>query len=84
MSSMEIPIIKIGNSKGILLSKWLLKRYHFGEKVEVIMKEDRIEIIPILSVRKGWDEKFEEMHQRGDDQLFIDELPEDEDLEEWK
>ena len=81
---MEIPIIKIGNSKGILLSKTLLERYNFGEKAEIVMKHNHLEIRPVQSPRKGWDEKFQQMHQRGDDRLIIDNLFEDDYLEEWK
>ena len=87
---MKIPIIKIGNSKGILLSKTLLVRYHFGEKVELIMKENHLELKPIDAPREGWEDKFRQMHKHGEDKLIIDDLLEDEDLfededlEEWK
>jgi len=81
---MEIQVIKIGNSKGILLSKVLLERYKFGKKIEVVMKPNHLELRPVKSVRQGWDEKFKEMHEQGEDRLLIDDLPEDEELEEWK
>jgi antitoxin MazE len=81
---MEIPIIKIGNSKGIILSKVLLDRYGMGNKLELIMKENHLELKALKSVREGWDEKFQEMHEHGDDRLLMDELSEDEELDEWK
>ena len=81
---MKIPIIKIGNSKGILLSKTLLERYKFGEKLEIVMKYNHLELRPIDAPREGWDEKFKAMHQRGDDRLLIDNRLEDEHLEEWE
>lgn len=81
---MEIPIIKIGNSKGIILSKTLLERYKLGNKLEIVMKENHLELKAVKSVREGWDEKFQEMHQRGDDRPLIEHLSEDEEIEEWK
>lgn len=81
---MEIQVIRIGNSKGILLSKVLLERYKFGEKIEIVMKANHLELRPLKSVRQGWDEKFKEMHKQGEDNLLINDLPEDEELEEWK
>jgi len=77
---MKVPIIKIGNSKGILLSKTMLERYHFGEKVELIMQENHLELKPIDTPREGWEDKFRQMHEAGDDKLIIDDLFEDEDM----
>ena len=62
---MEVPIIKIGTSKGILLSKTLLERYEFGEKVEIIMKHDHLELRPVEAPRVGWEDKFRLMHEEG-------------------
>jgi antitoxin MazE len=81
---MEIPIIKIGNSKGILLSKTLLERYKFGDKIEIIMKQDHIEIKPVKSPRAGWDDEFAKMHERGDDELLIDVMLDDDIIEDWE
>ena len=33
--------------------------------------------------RKGWSEAFAEMHAAGDDQLYIDDVFEDENFDEW-
>ena len=81
---MEIQVIRIGNSKGILLSKVLLERYKFGDKIEIVMKSNHLELRPVESVRQGWEKKFREMHEQGEDNLLFEDLPEDEELEEWK
>lgn len=83
MKIMKIPIIDIGNSKGIILGKTLLERYGFGDKLEVIMKQDHIELKPTKSPREGWEEQFKLMHQNGDDRLLIDNIEDDDFLEEW-
>ena len=81
---MEVSISKIGNSKGIRLSKLLLEKYNIRDKVELILEKGQIIIRPLNEPRKGWDEAFKEMHENGDDQLLMGDVFEDEDLEEWK
>mgnify|MGYP001554767269 CR=1 FL=1 len=80
---MEISIIKIGNSKGLRLSKDILTQYNITDKVELILKKGYIILKPKSEPRKGWDESFKEMHKNKDDQLLIDDVFEDEDLQEW-
>ncbi|MDR9399073.1 AbrB/MazE/SpoVT family DNA-binding domain-containing protein [Salibacter sp.] len=80
---MEVSVIKIGNSKGIRLSKELLKQYHIEDKVELIFKKGHIVLKPKKKPREGWEKAFEEMHKQGDDNLLIDDVFEDEDFEEW-
>ncbi|MFN3758273.1 MAG: AbrB/MazE/SpoVT family DNA-binding domain-containing protein [Algoriphagus aquaeductus] len=81
---MEANVIKIGNSKGVRLSKTILEKYEIGEKVEVILEKDQIILRPIKQPRQGWAEAFKKMHENGDDELLIPDVFEDEDLEEWK
>ena len=80
---MKAPIIKIGNSKGLRLSKTLLEQYNIKDKVELVLKEGYIILRPLEEPRQGWEEAFSEMHEQGDDQPLIDDVFEDEDLEEW-
>lgn len=80
---MEVPIIKIGNSKGFRLSKTLLEKYNIRDKVELILEKGRIIIKPISSPRKDWDIAFKEMHKKGDDKLLFNDVFEDENQEEW-
>jgi antitoxin MazE len=80
---MEVSIIQIGNSKGLRLNKSLLDKYNIKDKVEVILEQGQIVIRPIDSPRKGWDEAFKEMHENQDDQLFMDDVFEDENFDEW-
>ncbi|MGC9332221.1 MAG: AbrB/MazE/SpoVT family DNA-binding domain-containing protein [Bacteroidales bacterium] len=80
---MEVPIIKIGNSKGFRLSKTLLEKYNIKNKVELIFEKKHIIIKPVSSPRQGWDEAFKEMNENGDDQLLFDDVFPDENLEAW-
>jgi antitoxin MazE len=81
---MEIPIIPIGNSKGIRLSKTILEKYNISDRVDLVMEEDRLVILPVLGVRQGWEERFRAMHEQGGDDLLIDDVFKDETFEEWK
>ena len=81
---MEVSIINVGNSKGILLSKTILEKYGFAEKIELIMKQDQLELLPVKPPRQGWDEAFKEMHERGEDHLLNDDVLDDDLWEEWK
>jgi antitoxin MazE len=81
---MEVAIINVGNSKGILLSKTILEKYGFVEKIELVMKENHLELKPVKPPRQGWDEAFKEMHEKGEDRLLDDDVLDDDLWEEWK
>jgi antitoxin MazE len=81
---MEVSVIKIGNSKGIRLSKTLLDKYNIQDTVEVILEKGQIVIKPLSRPRKGWEKAFKKMAENGDDRLLINDVFEDENLEEWK
>jgi antitoxin MazE len=80
---METSIIQIGNSKGLRLSKTILKKYNIKDKVEMILEKGQIVLKPIHSPRKNWENAFKKMHDNNDDKLLIDDVFEDENLEEW-
>ncbi|WP_339880544.1 AbrB/MazE/SpoVT family DNA-binding domain-containing protein [uncultured Algoriphagus sp.] len=80
---METAIIKIGNSKGLRLSKTILEKYDIKDKVDLILEKGQIIIKPISSPRKNWEEEFRKMSENGDDKLLMNDVFEDENLEEW-
>lgn len=76
--------MKIGNSRGFRLSKTILEKYQIKDKVELILEKSQIIIKPVVEPRKGWDLKFKEMHENGDDKLLIEDVFEDENMEDWQ
>lgn len=80
---MELSVIKIGNSKGIRLSKTILEKYSISDKIELILEKDYIILKSKTEPRKGWEKAFKKMHENGDDQLLMDDVFEDENFEEW-
>ena len=79
---MEAKIIRIGNSKGLRLSKTILEKYKIEDKVQLILEKDYLILKPIRDPREGWDEAFQKMHERSDDHLLIDDVFEDEHFDE--
>ena len=80
---MDVSIIKIGNSKGIRLSKTLLEKYNIKDTVELILEKGHIILKPKEEPRKGWEKSFKKMSERGDDGLLMPDVFDDEGLEEW-
>ncbi len=81
---MNIPIISIGNSRGIRLSKTLIEKYNIQDSIELILEKDCIILKPKTSSRNGWEKAFKKMHENGDDKLLMSDIFEDENFEEWK
>jgi antitoxin MazE len=81
---MELSVINIGNSKGIRLSKTILEKYNIHDKIELILEKGFIVLKPKMEPRKDWEKAFQKMHENGDDQLFMNDVFEDETFEEWK
>jgi len=81
---MEIAIIKIGNSKGLRLSKSILDEYNISDRVEIILEKGRIILKPIEKPRKNWETAFQKMRLENDDQLLVNDVFDNEAFEEWK
>lgn len=79
---MKVPIIKIGNSKGIRLPKTILAKYEITDSVEMVMEDEVLILRPIKDARSGWNEAFKSMNDSGDDELLIDDIFGDESFEE--
>ena len=78
---MQAKIIKIGNSKGLRLSKTILDKYEIKDMVELVLEADHLVLKAIPNQREGWEEAFRLMHKNGDDVLLIDDVFEDEDID---
>ena len=81
---METAIIKIGNSKGLRLSKSILEKYNINERVEIILEKGRIILKPIEKPRNNWEAAFQKMRSDNDDQLLVNDVFDNETFEEWK
>ena len=80
---METAIIKIGNSKGLRLSKTILEMYNIKDKVEMILDKGQIILKPIDKPRNDWEKACKEMRANNDDNSIIEDVFDDESFEEW-
>lgn len=83
---MEASLIKIGNSKGVIIPSKLLKLVGLKEKINIEVLDDKIIIAPAKKVaRDGWEEMIkEELAKNGPQESLMPDVFEDEDLAEWK
>ena len=82
---MEANIIKIGNSKGIIIPANIIKLLGLEDSVQLEMENEKLIVRPSKKKkpREGWEESFKKMHENGDDELLIPDVFEDEDFENW-
>lgn len=63
---MRTKLRKIGNSKGITLSKSLLDQYQFEDEVEIVTQEKGLLIMPVKAKpREEWEKQFKDANKRG-------------------
>ncbi len=80
---MDLSVVKIGNSKGIRLSKTILEKYEIEDTVEITLEKDHIVLKSKPAPRKGWDKQFKRMKSTGDDKLLMPDVFNDETFDEW-
>jgi antitoxin MazE len=81
---MKSTIRKIGNSKGVIIPQSILKECQIDEDVNIEVKDMQIILTaPQNAKRKGWAEAFKEMAAKGDDQLVMPDVFNDEDVTDW-
>jgi antitoxin MazE len=77
-------VVKIGNSRGIRIPRTLLEQAGLTDEVEMTVEGNRLIVHSAHLPRAGWEARFAEMAEKGDDQL-LDEavLPTQWDEDEW-
>ncbi len=80
---MQAKIIKVGNSKGLILNKTILEKYRIDKEVNIRLMEDYLIIEPVNKPRAGWDAQFKEANSESTEEQLIPDVFEDEDLLEW-
>ena len=68
---MITKIIAIGNSKGVRIPNHILKQLEIENKIELTVEENKIILQPIKNPREEWEVIFKTMHERGEDNLII-------------
>jgi len=79
---MIIKVIKIGNSKGIILPKVILSKYDIKNQLVITLGEGGFTLKPINKPRAGWAEASKKISKLGEDELLIPDVFENETLDE--
>jgi antitoxin MazE len=77
---MRTSIIKIGNSKGLIIPVQLLKECGFEDEVSLQVKNDTLVISKLGKPRERWEETF---LRANPDQMIMNDLSNDFDESEW-
>jgi antitoxin MazE len=80
---MRANIIKVGNSKGLILNKTILEKYQIENEVNIRLQDDHLIIEPISNPREGWDSQFKQAKPVNEEKALIPDVFEDENLLEW-
>lgn len=75
---MQVPLVQIGDQKGISIPHAILTKYAITESVELVLEQGFIILKPTAKARAGWEEAFRAMHENGEDVLLIPDVFEDE------
>lgn len=76
-------LVKIGNSRGIRIPKAVLERLHLADEIDIVVKDDHLEVRPGRNPRDGWADAFSEMAKRGDDKPIDEPTPTAWEGQEW-
>jgi antitoxin MazE len=67
---MKTSLIHSGNSRGVRISKPLIKQCGLEDEVEMVVRDDGILIRAARAPRSGWAQAFLKMARAGDDALL--------------
>lgn len=82
---MRIDVIKIGNSRGVILPKSILAQCHIDAAVDLRIENNTIIIQSTKKPREEWAEQFAIMAKQGDDVLLDSDRTHDSfDKDEWE
>ena len=76
-------VVKIGNSRGIRIPRSLLEQAGLTGEVEMMVEGNKLIIHSARLPRSGWEARFAEMAEHGDDRLLDETAPTQWDEEEW-
>jgi antitoxin component of MazEF toxin-antitoxin module len=82
-----VTLTRWGNSLGVRIPAHLLKKIkaYLGERFELsVNKQGGLTLIPINSSHERWLEAFNTAADTGNDQLFIEDVKNNFDQDEWK
>ena len=83
-NNMKVPLIRIGNSRGVRIPKPLIEECQLSDEVDLQVKDNSIVISSITAVRSKWEDAFQRMSNSGDDRLLDVPVITDWDETDWQ
>jgi len=81
---MEANIIRVGNSKGIIIPSKFLKLIGLSNKVSIDVEDNKLIIEPVEeNSRADWNDLFVKANSKDDTEILIPEVFENETFEDW-
>jgi antitoxin MazE len=82
---MQVPVVAIGNFRGIRLPKAILDQLQISDKLDLEVENQQIILKPITKYpRNGWGAAFKRMHNQHEDIILMQESTPSEAFEwEW-
>jgi antitoxin MazE len=82
---MRVELIRVGNSRGLRIPKFLIEQCGFGSGVELRIENDRLVMVPDHRPRQGWEEAFRRAGESAKDEVLLGTIPRNEfDHNEWR
>lgn len=72
---MKARVVRIGNSRGIRIPKSVIAQCQLHGAVDLIVQQGQLVVRSAAKAQAGWNQAFEQMHRRGDDQLMDRDAP---------
>ncbi len=66
----KTKLVKIGNSQGIRIPRVIVKQAGLQGELELEVRRKQLVVRPAYQPRQGWEARFREMSERGDDRLL--------------
>lgn len=76
-------VVKIGNSRGIRIPRTLLEQAGLTDEIEMSVEGNRLIVNAVRAPRAGWDARFADMAEKGEDRLLDETTPTQWDRDEW-
>ncbi len=77
MEILKISVVRIGGSRGIRIPRKVLDECHISDTVEAIVDNGQITLRPEKKPREGWAAAARKIHEKGEDRLLIDDMPDE-------
>jgi antitoxin MazE len=66
-ATIKTRLVRIGNSQGIRIPRVVVEQAGLQGELELEVRRKQLVVRPASRPRKGWDDRFREMAERGDD-----------------